>query len=45
MMIKKEIKNYPLRTMYHLDHAYQNSITHLKVIQKILILLLQCKIC
>ena len=26
---KKEIKNYPLRIMLHLDHVYQKSIIHL----------------
>ena len=25
---KKEIKNYPLRIMLYLDHAYQKSIRH-----------------
>ena len=28
-IIKKEIQNYNLRIMLHLDHAYQKSITHL----------------
>ena len=25
---KKEIENYPLRIMLHLDHAFQKSMTH-----------------
>ena len=25
---KKEIKNYPLRIMLHLDHAFQKSMAH-----------------
>ena len=31
----KEIENYPLRIMHHLDHAYKKSITHFR----------QCIIC
>ena len=29
MMVIKETKNYPLRIMFHLDHAYQKSITYI----------------
>ena len=28
-MLTKEVKSEPLRTMLHLDHAYQKLITHL----------------
>ena len=38
----KEIKNYPLRIMLNLDHAYQKSIIYLWAMRKMLILLCQC---
>ena len=39
---KQRNKNIFFKDMLHLDHAYQKSITHWKMMQKILILLWQC---
>ena len=43
MMIKQEIQRQSSKIMFHLNHAYKKSITHLQAVQKILILLCQCK--
>ena len=36
MMVTKEIKNQPIRMVFHLCHAYQKSVTHLHLMQNIL---------
>ena len=42
IMPTEEMKTQPSKTMLHLGHEYQKSITHSQTMQKILILLFGC---